>query len=384
MVTRVSRPHARSAVVAEDRKGLLAVRKLPLLIVVALALLAVPAAASAACGPGWRVAKRLAAGDTLYAVSWLPRGAWAVGWRSEGGPLIMRYDGSRWSEVPAPRDAEIAQMYPGASQAALLLIGVFARSASDVWAVGRLGNQALVLRWNGSAWRVVPNPGENAVLMDVVASSRDNAWAVGYRRDPNTGEQPFAMHWDGMSWTKSAGTEAGYYGRLRAAARPPGSSSLWTVGWDGLGTDDGALIERHRAGTWTHMFPAVPGLDDITAVAWNDVWAVGIYDHNDPGGAATAVHWNGKRWSVVPTPSEPGSSRDLMGVSAVSASNVWAVGGEWKNGTAEALIEHWDGNAWSVVSAPAGIDRGLLDVSMGRYGYGWAVGYGVILRYCPG
>lgn len=74
-------------------------------------------------------------------------------------------------------------------------------------------------------------------------------------------------------------------------------------------------------------------------------------------------------------------------MSAVSATNVWAVGAERSQGIDETLIEHWNGSDWSVAPAPAGIDQGLSDVSMGRYGYGWAVGYGndagVILRYCP-
>jgi hypothetical protein len=376
------------------------VRKLHVLSAVGLAflgLLAVSSAASAACGPGWRVANRLPSASTLFSVSWVRKGAWAVGRREDGSrrtPLILRYDGSRWSHAPVPGNAEIARTYGLSPQAPVVLTGVFARSASDVWAVGSIGGHAAVLRWNGTVWRALPNPGEAAHLSDVVAAGPDNAWAVGYRRRSDTSDtQPLAMHWNGRSWTVVPGTELDIGGRLFAAALPPGSRALWTVGWYGLGPDDPGVIERYRAGSWTHMFPPTRGLFGVTAIAWNDLWAVGEHDHHQPGGSAIAVHWDGRGWSAVPTPAaEPAHRHDLNAVSAVSPNNVWAVGTTSSQGRGEALIERWDGQAWSVVPAPRGIDRGLIDVSMGRYRYGWAVGNtmkdgswtGVILRYCPG
>jgi hypothetical protein len=245
-----------------------AVRKLHLLIVVALALLAVPSAASAACPTGWNVSKRLTTG-TLVAVSALPGGAWAVGSQTDSlsreRPLIMRFDGRRWSEVPAPQDAELAAAHPGYDWEAadVRLTGVYARTASDVWAVGEIRDPwgdiatGFVLRWDGVAWREIPSPGGNAHLLDVIAFGPNDAWAIGARgRHDGDPDQPLAMHWDGQSWTRSPGTElsGASVAWLRSAARAPGSRALWTVG-QFTEPNPGALIERYRAGTWTQMFP---------------------------------------------------------------------------------------------------------------------------------
>ena len=63
------------------------------------------------------------------------------------------------------------------------LSGVAATSASNAWAVGSTGSpKALILRWNGTAWKQVPSPAPaGSRLSGVAATSASNAWAVGYR-----------------------------------------------------------------------------------------------------------------------------------------------------------------------------------------------------------
>lgn len=64
-------------------------------------------------------------------------------------------------------------------------------------------------------------------------------------------------------------------------------------------------------------------------------------------------------WYHVPSPSPGAGNNVLLGVAAVSARNVWAVG-YYRTATAieQTLIEHWDGTAWQDVPAP---------VTPGRY-----------------
>jgi len=52
--------------------------------------------------------------------------------------------------------------------------------------------------------------------------------------------------------------------------------------------------------------------------------------------------WNGTAWTRVPTP-YPGPYAALLGVTAVSSSNVWAVGGTGL----EAVILRWNGQRWT-------------------------------------
>jgi hypothetical protein len=58
-------------------------------------------------------------------------------------------------------------------------------------------------------------------------------------------------------------------------------------------------------------------------------------------------------WVVVPSPNPSSSANYLTSVSALSESDVWAVGGfEDTNFRLMTLIEHWDGATWSVVPSP--------------------------------
>ena len=61
----------------------------------------------------------------------------------------------------------------------------------------------------------------------------------------------------------------------------------------------------------------------MSALSRTDAWAVGTSFGPDD----LTLHWNGTAWSQVSVPS-PGSTanKQLSGVSAVSASDAWAVG----------------------------------------------------------
>jgi hypothetical protein len=50
-----------------------------------------------------------------------------------------------------------------------------------------------------------------------------------------------------------------------------------------------------------------------------------------------------------PSPAGPAQLDGLHGVSAVSASNAWAVGSYVSGGVKRTLIEHWNGRAWKQV-----------------------------------
>lgn len=124
----------------------------------------------------------------------------------------------------------------------------------------------------------------------------------------------------------------------------------------------------------------------VSAVSGSDVWAVGDFNPGTvptvAGRATLTEHWNGSSWRVIPSPNYVNGhhlvASHLRGVDAIAADNVWAVGyaEDFTAGTEQTLIEHWNGTAWSIVPSPSpggGPDR-LLAVDGIAAGNIWAVG----------
>src|SRR5437870_1586106 len=57
-------------------------------------------------------------------------------------------------------------------------------------------------------------------------------------------------------------------------------------------------------------------------------------------------------WSVVPSPNVGTRPNFLYAVSALSDTDVWAVGRVSDSFTGRTLAEHWDGTSWKVVPTP--------------------------------
>ncbi|MGI8578457.1 MAG: hypothetical protein ACR2KG_11220 [Nocardioidaceae bacterium] len=91
----------------------------------------------------------------------------------------------------------------------------------------------------------------------------------------------------------------------------------------------------------------------------SDAWAVGsAYDGSTT--QSLVEHWDGASWTQVASPN-PGTSYDeLLGGSAVSGNDVFAVGDYYDDATRHGgtLVERWDGTGWKVSSA--GLHRGGL------------------------
>lgn len=153
---------------------------------------------------------------------------------------------------------------------------------------------------------------------------------------------------------------------LVAATAVPRSATVWAVGYS-----PSPFFERETNGAWARI-AAAPGtaadayLSGLVAVSGSDVWAVG----SSPGGAL-AEHWDGTRWSIVPTPTPaPGA---FLKAATTSPSGVWAVGGAGN----QPLVEHLAGGRWSVVPSPAVAGYAELDAVTAVPGSRrlWAVGF---------
>lgn len=133
-------------------------------------------------------------------------------------------------------------------------------------------------------------------------------------------------------------------------------------------------------GTWNVAFSPNPSttvnvFNGVAATATNDAWAAGYYKDNSTFAELTLIeHWNGSRWSIVPSPNV-GTNSFLYGIAASSASNAWAVGAyEDSKGASHALTEQWNGSSWNVVSNPASYLSELFGVTVISANDVWAVG----------
>ena len=202
-----------------------------------------------------------------------------------------------------------------------------------------------------------PSLGLNASLTGVSASSGSDAWAVGFIVNSGHVRTTLLEHWNGSAWSQDTADEIqGYQDRL-AGVVDLGPGNAWAVGTAG----GGALLEHWNGSAWSVVATPGPaggqatGLTSITAVSATDIWAVGSYLNTTTfTNGVYALHYNGSTWMAVPMPQPAQNTPVLNGVTAVSAGDVWAVGetqGVPGQGLAT-LTEHWNGSAWSIMPSP--------------------------------
>jgi hypothetical protein len=103
-----------------------------------------------------------------------PSDVWAVGSTSGATgpqPYVAHFDGTSWRRVAPPAIA-------GGGE----LTDVVALSPSTVVTVGRSNGAPLILRWNGTSWiRETTPTSSNPFLTGAAAAGPSSVWAIGYR-----------------------------------------------------------------------------------------------------------------------------------------------------------------------------------------------------------
>src|SRR5260221_617850 len=144
----------------------------------------------------------------------------------------------------------------------------------------------------------------------------------------------------------------------------------------------GSVAERGCTFTSTTGFVHEYNLSAVTALSRNDIWVVGSFFDPPRDPHALLEHWNGSQWCIRSDPYQITGmagmeSVDLNAIAADSTNDVWAVGGVSGGGPAgHVLIEHWNGSRWSVVPSPTiGTGGRLWGVAAISPTDAWAVGY---------
>jgi hypothetical protein len=295
---------------------------------------------------------------------------------------------SGWSVSPSPSPAVWGN----------ILKGTAAVGPTDVWAVGdqatSTSNQTYAQHFNGSSWSAVatPNPGgacqdgniqwTGNMLKSVAAISTSDVWAVGQGCYASS---TLVEHYNGSSWSIVPSPSPSATGQNMldgVAALSP--ANVWAVG--GREASNGAmqtLVEHWDGASWKVVASPSPSptgntLAAVSALSATDIWAVGWVQ-----GATSKTlveHWDGTSWKVVASPSPAVALNQLLAVKALSPSDVWAVGSRWNSNSATmTLVEHWNGSAWSVVPSPNastanGSTNTLSGVAAVSPGEVWAVG----------
>jgi hypothetical protein len=162
-------------------------------------------------------------------------------------------------------------------------------------------------------------------------------------------------------WTIVAAPPTGQNAALTSVATVSGSDA-WAVGYDSGSafTNVGAkvLIDNWNGTAWSQAAaPTTPGntalLLGVSAGSATDAWAVGRTQINKSSFEGLALHWNGTAWSVSPGFSaalspDPGAS--AVGVADISPSDAYAIGNSAT--TAVGSLTQWNGTAWSQVTLP--------------------------------
>ena len=320
-------------------------------------------------GTSWRQVKSLSPGGVghdaeLLGVTALSKNnAWAVGFFSDGAldhTLVEHWNGTSWRHVPSPGPVEA----PGDH-----LTSVVAISPANVWAVGTVTNflsgedTADTFHWNGHSWKEVapPNPGGflGSELLGVTATSAGNVWAVGdYPDGKPEATKTLIVHWTGRKWKRvpspnpTGDTEPNVLSSVSATS----GSNAWAVGFAVKQFPHAAVtvILRWNGKSWKQLPSPRPGRGDddelsgVAALSASDAFAVGNF--RDPANRLRnlVVRWNGRSWSLVPSPTPPPPAREsgLSAVAATSARNAWAVGFYVVGSVEKVIVLHWNGRSW--------------------------------------
>jgi hypothetical protein len=234
-----------------------------------------------------------------------------------------------------------------------------------------------------------PNSSLGNDIFATAAISPNDVWAVGASNlsGPTGIDRTLAEHWNGSSWSivPTPNPSSTFFGDLSDVAAIS-TNDVWAVGfyqYDSLG-DLHTFAEHWNGSSWslttaTYNPTSFSALLAVTAISSTNVWAVGTYvDPLDNLEFTLAERWNGSSW-VAASPTASGFDSQLFSVSAFNASDIWAVGSQESSasGPLQPLAMHWDGASWTQFN-PAGISgqTEIIWVDALEAGHAVGVGYG--------
>jgi hypothetical protein len=298
--------------------------------------------------------------DQLEGVSCLSASfCFSVGGSYGIGPertLIEQWNGSTWSIVPSPNTSPSIGSY---------LVAVSCVTATFCMAVGNSdgpGSQrTLTEQWNGSTWSIVPSPNSSPTIINELraVSCASASFCVAVGESFATPGRTLALQWNGSVWTIAVTADASpvNYDYLSGVSCKSASFCV-AVGAASDGFSPQTLVEQWNGSSWSIVPSPSPsahqtsGLQAVSCPGASYCVAVGTQNPG-PHNVSLVEQWNGSAWSIVPSPSAPGTLGDeLDGVSCVGPTSCVAVGSTSTTGIPDfntiSLALTWNGSVWAL------------------------------------
>lgn len=254
---------------------------------------------------------------------------WVVGAPINGQSTILHWNGTNFSSISNPGTTS--------------LHGIWVVSDKETWVAGD-GN--LIMRWNGSQWTksTIPSGSTNFYGISIVDSNADGIGDFGFA----VGDKGRVIKYEGGVWSDedikknkdlmrvltmsllqafACGDNTSLYWRRDPMANPqwhdhnsPNTIIKGVAAFDynndgiadfgfSAGTNGATLKWHTNTPAWNNSVDSGGDINDISALAANDIWAVGLFS-----GSYKIMHFDGSSWvATTYSTSTPLNSIEAIG-----------------------------------------------------------------------
>jgi len=277
--------------------------------------------------------------EAVAAISACPAGQWCVETSPVAGTLLHGVWARDASDVFAVGDSGTILRRTGdvwsvmASGTTNNLRGVWGTGSSDVWVGGVSGT---ILHFDGTAWSAVT--GATSDVDSVWGSGPSDVWFAG---------SSTVLHWNGTALAATS------LGGILLSVSGVSPSDVWVTG-------ENTNLHHFTGTTWTTVNPGAgtSTLFTVLALSASEVWTTDFMPGNE------TVHLIGGKWVTLRT-----NNVIFNSMSALAPNDLWAAGGR--------SIGHWNGSAWTIEQP---FSNNLWSIAT-MAGNAWVVGSGALIGH---